>query len=408
MEASAASNDLHPSQQQPRGSQQSHRRDSDRNQQQSHQHQPAASAASAPDAAPPSPGATPLLPPPLLPPRLKQRYLAGYLSGNLGPGLASASASNDVQKVDTAVMCNGGITTGATPSGVMSGARNSLLSGQSMDGGSILSRGQCHSQSLSPSRGRRAGFGAGALCTPPEAAAAGCAAGGINTNASSSVASLAAAVARSLAATGASIGGCSSTDETETDNDNSCAGAVVCAGDGGPLAISPKAPLLQALQLLPPSGTGSLTPHTNAPVAAVAAVAGRSCEADLSEELLESHRPQGRPQRQSAAAGGSAMATAVSHPPSIGPCKGQAPGAGLSGPLKVPKLPMIRAGRGWYRGRLMGESADGERVLVEVPGAPNSDSDGQQQPFWLPVTSDLIWRGSYKGKDWKYLVRGSC
>ena len=30
--------------------------------------------------------------------------------------------------------------------------------------------------------------------------------------------------------------------------------------------------------------------------------------------------------------------------------------------------------------------------------------EDQQAPVWLPSDSDRIWRGSYKGKDWKHLV----
>ena len=28
----------------------------------------------------------------------------------------------------------------------------------------------------------------------------------------------------------------------------------------------------------------------------------------------------------------------------------------------------------------------------------------QTGPLWLPKDSDRIWRGSYKGRDWRYLV----
>ncbi len=88
-------------------------------------------------------------------------------------------------------------------------------------------------------------------------------------------------------------------------------------------------------------------------------------------------------------------------------------GAGQAQPLKVPKLPMVRAGRGWYRGRLLrGPDAErGGQVLVEVPGAPGPVAghpfDTGPGPFWLHPTSERIWRGSYKGKDWKHLVRRS-
>ncbi|KAK9796653.1 hypothetical protein WJX73_009834 [Symbiochloris irregularis] len=67
---------------------------------------------------------------------------------------------------------------------------------------------------------------------------------------------------------------------------------------------------------------------------------------------------------------------------------------------KMPKLPMVRIDSQWFRARLLKYSAT--KVLVEFPGL-----DGQQGPLWLPSTSDRIWRGSYKGKDWKHLGDGA-
>jgi hypothetical protein len=54
--------------------------------------------------------------------------------------------------------------------------------------------------------------------------------------------------------------------------------------------------------------------------------------------------------------------------------------------------------------RLLRESADGQKVLVEVPGAPSANGAVLDRPLWLSVFSDRIWRGSMKGKDWKHLV----
>ncbi|GIL78154.1 hypothetical protein Vretimale_7524 [Volvox reticuliferus] len=370
---------------------------------QQHQHQPAGSTASAPVAMPPSPNVAPppsprplpppsprapLPPPPpsLLPPKLKQRYLSGSSTINRLPASASASEDNSGRAEGNTRTGSGGATaatattatTAVTPNCVIGGARNSLLSSQSVERSSVPS------QSQSQSHGRD-GSSAGAAYTLSEAGA----------SAAASAASLVIAGPRALAATGASIGGCSSTDETENDNDNSCLAAVAGVGDGGPSATSPKAaPALQLPPPLPPTGPGgsSQKPHNT------------QAAAQTTEPGLADHEPNGGPQWQAG--------TAAQPPPNQAK-QGQAQGHSATGPLKVPKLPMIRAGRGWYRGRLMRESMDGQRVLVDVPGAPNpgssSSSSGhpQNQPFWLPVTSDRIWRGSYKGKDWKYLGDGA-
>lgn len=79
---------------------------------------------------------------------------------------------------------------------------------------------------------------------------------------------------------------------------------------------------------------------------------------------------------------------------------GTAEGGGGGGALraKIPKLPMVRSGKKWYRARLMKEERG--RVLLE---SSCKGSEGAQ-PFWLPKESDRIWHGSYKGRDWKYLV----
>ncbi|GLI63351.1 hypothetical protein VaNZ11_006281 [Volvox africanus] len=384
------------------------RRDSDRSNSQQggqqHQHQPAGSTASAPVAPPSSPSVTAapslrgpqpppppsprasLLPPPsLLPPKLKQRYLSGSSPITRIPASASASENYSGRRLEGNTTTGSGgattvtattATTAATPSCVLGGARDSLLSGQSVEGSSVQSQPQLHA---------RDGSSAGAAYTLVEAGA----------SAAASAASLVTAGPRTLAGTGASIGGCSSTDETENDNDNSCPAAVAGVGDGGPSATSPKAaPALQLPPPLPPTGPGGTSQQQHTTEAA----------GHTTEPGVEDDEPHGRAQW--------AAGTAAQPLPNEAK-QGQAQGHLATGPLKVPKLPMIRAGRGWYRGRLMRESVDGHRVLLDVPGALNpvssSSSNGhpQNQPFWLPVTSDRIWRGSYKGKDWKYLGDGA-
>ena len=67
-------------------------------------------------------------------------------------------------------------------------------------------------------------------------------------------------------------------------------------------------------------------------------------------------------------------------------------------PRKIPKLPMVRHNRKWFRCRTLKSTA--ARVQLEFGGF--EDSTG---PFWLPANSDRIWHGSYKGKDWRHLVR---
>lgn len=67
---------------------------------------------------------------------------------------------------------------------------------------------------------------------------------------------------------------------------------------------------------------------------------------------------------------------------------------------KVAKLPMVRHSGVWYRARTLQEKAT--RVLLEFPGFA-----ALTPPFWLGRDSDRIWRGSYKGRDWKYLGHGA-
>jgi hypothetical protein len=57
----------------------------------------------------------------------------------------------------------------------------------------------------------------------------------------------------------------------------------------------------------------------------------------------------------------------------------------------------LRHGGSWYQARLLREA--GSRVLLEAEGVP-----GEREPFWLSRDSDRIWRGSYRGSAWRYLV----
>ncbi|KAL6771099.1 hypothetical protein ACKKBF_B33905 [Auxenochlorella protothecoides x Auxenochlorella symbiontica] len=70
-------------------------------------------------------------------------------------------------------------------------------------------------------------------------------------------------------------------------------------------------------------------------------------------------------------------------------------------PLRIPKLPMVLQGRGsWYRARVVKDA--GDRVLLEFTGF-----EDQFPALWLARGTDRIWRGSYRGKDWKYLGGGA-
>eukprot|EP00803_Ostreobium_quekettii_P008210 evm.model.scf_2401.1 EVM.evm.TU.scf_2401.1 scf_2401:494-15580(-) len=69
---------------------------------------------------------------------------------------------------------------------------------------------------------------------------------------------------------------------------------------------------------------------------------------------------------------------------------------------KLPRMPMVLHNKEWYRARILREEED--RIFVEFTGF----EDGSfVKPFWLSKDSGLIWRGSYRGKDWKYLGDGA-
>ena len=63
----------------------------------------------------------------------------------------------------------------------------------------------------------------------------------------------------------------------------------------------------------------------------------------------------------------------------------------------LPKLPMVRHGKQWFRCKSIKTTA--AKVQLEYCGF-----EEKNQPFWLPLTSERLWRGSYKGKDWRHLV----
>lgn len=69
------------------------------------------------------------------------------------------------------------------------------------------------------------------------------------------------------------------------------------------------------------------------------------------------------------------------------------------GDFKLPRMPMIKHEKAWYRARIL--KTEKERVFVEFTGF----EDGSLvKPFWIRKDSDRIWTGSYRGKDWKHLV----
>lgn len=67
---------------------------------------------------------------------------------------------------------------------------------------------------------------------------------------------------------------------------------------------------------------------------------------------------------------------------------------------KVPKLPMVRQGKQWYRARVVKETK--EKVFLEFAGYEHKFPSN-----WLSRDSDRIWMGSYKGKDWRHLGDGA-
>jgi len=66
-------------------------------------------------------------------------------------------------------------------------------------------------------------------------------------------------------------------------------------------------------------------------------------------------------------------------------------------PAKIPKLPMVQFQGRWYRAKVLRDQPS--RVMVEYQGVNHEGG-----PVWLAKDSSRLWRGSYKGKDWRYLV----
>lgn len=62
-------------------------------------------------------------------------------------------------------------------------------------------------------------------------------------------------------------------------------------------------------------------------------------------------------------------------------------------------MPMVEYGNLWYRVRIKDEDED--NIFIEFTGF----EDGSLvQPFWIRKDSDKVFKGSYRGKDWKYMV----
>ena len=89
-----------------------------------------------------------------------------------------------------------------------------------------------------------------------------------------------------------------------------------------------------------------------------------------------------------------------SGPGAAGRKKGGRGRRGRAAPPKIPKLPMVRQGKYWYRARVLEETK--EDILVEFAGYE------QQIPSTrLPKYCDRVWLGSYKGRDWRYHGEGA-
>jgi hypothetical protein len=77
--------------------------------------------------------------------------------------------------------------------------------------------------------------------------------------------------------------------------------------------------------------------------------------------------------------------------------KGKQQDAAVVKVIKIPKLPMVEYAKKWYRAKVLKDA--GSKVLLEYQGYRHEGG-----PFWLAKDHSRIWRGSYKGRDWKYLV----
>eukprot|EP00798_Chlamydomonas_sp_ICE-L_P020303 gene20303-27061_t len=80
---------------------------------------------------------------------------------------------------------------------------------------------------------------------------------------------------------------------------------------------------------------------------------------------------------------------------------------------KLPKLPMVRFGKKWYRSRVVRDTC--ARVMLEAPSGCNAEGDPIAMlegctpgaSFWLLRDHERLWRGSYRGKHWKHLGEGA-
>lgn len=108
---------------------------------------------------------------------------------------------------------------------------------------------------------------------------------------------------------------------------------------------------------------------------------------DARRQQAQQDREQQRSSKQQPAAG---------HGKAKQPAQQQEGGAPAK-VIKIPKLPMVEYAKKWYRAKVLKDA--GAKVLLEYQGYSHEGG-----PFWLPKDHSRIWRGSYKGKDWKYLV----
>jgi hypothetical protein len=64
---------------------------------------------------------------------------------------------------------------------------------------------------------------------------------------------------------------------------------------------------------------------------------------------------------------------------------------------QLPNLPMVRHNHRWYRCRTL--RTTNKTVQLEFQGF-----ESETTPFTLSLVSNRLWRGSYKGRDWRHLV----
>lgn len=111
------------------------------------------------------------------------------------------------------------------------------------------------------------------------------------------------------------------------------------------------------------------------------------------DQSIEQQQPRGRQAQQQQAAPAQATGKGKQQQ------QDAAAGGGAGKMIRIPKLPMVEYAKKWYRAKVLKDT--GPKVLLEYQGYSHEGG-----PFWLPKDHARIWRGSYKGRDWKYLV--SC